>query len=151
MSLSPKLLAQILERQGLLNAAQVSQVVKEARQGSAEPNGYRAYEQHALGYEVVQRLQFPSPHDPTGVLGEVEIAKAVAADADLEFVRIDPLDLDADLIESRISDGRGLLAELEEEGTTAGIVSECLGIITGVGRSIGRARGLPGVLRVSTR
>jgi len=103
MSLSPKLLAQILERQGLLNTAQVSQVIKEARTAGAEENGYRAYEQHALGYEIIQRLQFPSLSDPSGVLGEVEIAKAVAADADLELVRIDPLDLDADLIESRMS------------------------------------------------
>ncbi|MGB5342133.1 MAG: hypothetical protein WBP67_08585, partial [Thermoanaerobaculia bacterium] len=103
MSLSPKLLAQILERQGLLNTSQVAQVVKESKKAGAEENGYRAYEQHALGYEVIQRLQFPSPKDPSGVLGEVEIAKAVAADADLEFVRIDPLDLDADLIESRMS------------------------------------------------
>ena len=103
MSLSPKLLAQILERQGLLNTSQVAQVVKESKKAGAEENGYRAYEQHALGYEVIQRLQFPSSNDPSGVLGEVEIAKAVAADADLEFVRIDPLDLDADLIESRMS------------------------------------------------
>jgi general secretion pathway protein E len=103
MSLSPKQLAQILERQGLLTSAQVSQILRESKKVGAGENGYRAYEQHALGYEVVQRLQFPSPTDPTGVLGEVEIAKAVAADADLEFVRIDPLDLDADLIESRMS------------------------------------------------
>jgi len=103
MSLSPKQLAQILERQGLLTSAQVSQILRESKKVGGGENGYRAYEQHALGYEVIQRLQFPSPTDPTGVLGEVEIAKAVAADADLEFVRIDPLDLDADLIESRMS------------------------------------------------
>ena len=103
MSLTPKQLAQILERQGLLTAAQVSQVLKESKQVGGDENGYRAYEQHALGYEIIQRLQFPSSGDPSGVLGEVEIATAVAADADLEFVRIDPLDLDADLIESRMS------------------------------------------------
>ena len=103
MSLSPKQLAQILERQGLLTSAQVSQILRESKKVGGGENGYRAYEQHALGYEVIQRLQFPSPKDPTGVLGEVEIAKAVAADADLDFVRIDPLDLDADLIESRMS------------------------------------------------
>ena len=103
MSLSPTQLAQILERQGLLTSAQVSQILRESKKVGGGENGYRAYEQHALGYEVIQRLQFPSPTDPTGVLGEVEIAKAVAADADLDFVRIDPLDLDADLIESRMS------------------------------------------------
>ena len=46
---------------------------------------------------------FPNNDNPTGVLGEVEIAKAIAKDAKLGFVRIDPLNLDADLIESRIS------------------------------------------------
>jgi len=103
MSLSPKKLAQILERQGLLTPVQVEQVVKESKTVPDTENGARAYEQHALGYEILQRLQFPSDTNPSGILGEVEIATAVATDAELEFVRIDPLDLDADLIESRMS------------------------------------------------
>ena len=77
---------------------------KEARSRSQlKDRGARAYEQRAVAYDIVQRLQFPSEADPSGVLGEVEIAKAIAAEAGLDFVRIDPLDLDADLIESRIS------------------------------------------------
>jgi general secretion pathway protein E len=56
-----------------------------------------------LAYEVIERLQFPSDADPSGVLGEAEIARAIAADAGLEYARIDPLRLDADLIESKVS------------------------------------------------
>ncbi len=103
MSLSPERLAKLLHKQSLLTAHQVEQVRKEARSLPVAERGVRAYEQRAVAYDIVQRLQFPSEEDPTGILGEVEIAKAIATEAGLDFVRIDPLDLDADLIESRIS------------------------------------------------
>jgi general secretion pathway protein E len=103
MSLNPNGLAKILQTQGLLSEQQVEQVQKESRKLPARDRGARAYEQRAVAYELVQRLQFPSKADPTGVLGEVEIAQAIAREAGVDFVRIDPLDLDADLIESRIS------------------------------------------------
>jgi len=103
MSLSPNRLAKILQTQGLLSEQQVEHVQKESRKLPARDRGARAYEQRAVAYELVQRLQFPSKADPTGVLGEVEIAQAIAREAGVDFVRIDPLDLDADLIESRIS------------------------------------------------
>jgi general secretion pathway protein E len=103
MSLSPKRLSEILVRQGVLSTEQAEQVLKEERAAPARSRDPRAFEQRALAYEIVQRLQFPCDQDPSGVLGDVEIAKAIAKDAALEFVRIDPLDLDADLIESRIS------------------------------------------------
>jgi len=103
MSLNPNGLAKILLTQGLLSEQQVDQVRKEARKLPARERGVRAYEQRAVAYELVLRLQFPSESDPSGVLGEVEIAQAIAREAGVEFVRIDPLDLDADLIESRIS------------------------------------------------
>ncbi len=63
----------------------------------------RAYEQKALAYEIVQRLRLPNNGSLNSILGEVEIAQAVAKDAGLPFVRIDTLGLDADLIESKIS------------------------------------------------
>ena len=103
MSLQPSQLAEILERQGLLSTEQAKQVVKEARTKPSREGNARAFEQRARAYDLVKRLQFPSTLSPTGVLGEVEIAQAIAADANLEFVRIDTLNLDADLIESRIS------------------------------------------------
>jgi general secretion pathway protein E len=103
MSLQPQQLIKILLRQGILTREQAELVEKEARSLPSRERNARAYEQRAVAYELVQRLQFPSDEDPSGVLGDVEIAKAIARDAQLEFVRIDPLDLDADLIESRIS------------------------------------------------
>ena len=103
MSLGASQLAQILQRQGVLSTDQADQVVKEARTAPGREGNARAFEQRARAYDLVQRLQFPSTNSPTGVLGEVEIAKAIADDANLDFVRIDPLNLDADLIESRIS------------------------------------------------
>jgi len=103
MSLSADRLAKILHKQGVLSEQQVEQVCKEARALPARDRRARAYEQRAVAYDLVQRLHFPSESDPTGFLGEVEIAKAVAKEAGVDFVRIDPLDLDADLIESRIS------------------------------------------------
>ena len=103
MSLSPEQLAEILERQGVLSTQQLDQVRKEARTAPTRNRNPRAYEQRAVAYELIQRMGFPSDQDPSGLLSEVEIATAIATEADLEFVRIDPLDLDADLIESRIS------------------------------------------------
>ena len=103
MSLTPELLTEILLRQEVLTADQASQVIKEARSLPSKSRSARAFEQRAIAYELVERLNFPHPADPSRSLDEVEIAEAVARDADLEFVRIDPLDLDADLIEARIS------------------------------------------------
>ncbi|MEE8137885.1 MAG: ATPase, T2SS/T4P/T4SS family [Thermoanaerobaculia bacterium] len=103
MSLTPELLTEILLRQEVLTADQASQVIKEARSLPSKSRSARAFEQRAIAYELVERLKFPHPADPSRSLDEVEIAEAVARDADLEFVRIDPLDLDADLIEARIS------------------------------------------------
>ena len=87
----------------MLSEQQVEQVRKESRKLPARDRGARAYEQRAIAYDLLQRLQFPSKSDPSGVLGEAEIAQAIAREAGVDFVRIDPLDLDADLIESRIS------------------------------------------------
>ena len=103
MSLQPQQLIKILVRQGVLTTAQADLVQKEARSLPTGERNARAYEQRAIAYDLVLRLQFPCDENPAGVLSEVEIATAIARDAQLEFVRIDPLDLDADLIESRIS------------------------------------------------
>ncbi len=48
-------------------------------------------------------MRYPSLRDPKVTIGEQEIAQAIAADSNLESVQIDTLDLDADLIESKIS------------------------------------------------
>ncbi len=103
MSLQPQQLIKILVRQKVLTTDQADLVQKEARALPTGERNARAYEQRAVAYDLVLRLQFPCEENPAGVLSEVEVAKAIARDAQLEFVRIDPLDLDADLIESRIS------------------------------------------------
>ena len=102
MHLTPELVAQVLERQGLLTDAQAGMVVKEASKLPRRRNP-RAFEQRALAYEIIERLQFPHDESSSGVLGEVEIAQAIARDANLDYARIDPLRLDADLIESKVS------------------------------------------------
>jgi general secretion pathway protein E len=103
MHLTPELVAEVLQRQGILSAAQAEQVFKEASRVPPRHRNPRAFEQRALAYEIVERLQFPSDENPSGVLGEAEIARAIARDAGVKYVRIDPLRLDADLIESKVS------------------------------------------------
>ena len=102
MNLSPFQVADILARQGLITPAQAEDVKREARQLPAHMRSARAYEQHAVAYELVETLRLPN-HRDGGVVGEAEIARAIAADAGLEYLRIDTLSLDADLIESKIS------------------------------------------------
>jgi general secretion pathway protein E len=103
MHLTPELVAEVLVRRELLSPAQAGMIAREASKLPPRHRNPRAFEQRALAYEIIQRLQFPSEADPSGVLGEAEIARAIASDADLEYVRIDPLRLDADLIESKVS------------------------------------------------
>ena len=69
----------------------------------ARSRSHKAYEQKAVAYEVVQSLRLPRLDRPGSIVGEFDIAQAVAAEASLPFVRIDTLKLDADLIESQIS------------------------------------------------
>ncbi len=102
MHLTPELVADLLQRQGLLSPAQTRMVAKEAAKLPRHRNP-RAFQQRALAYEIIERLQFPSEQDPSRVLGEAEIARAIAHEANLDYVRIDSLQLDADLIESKVS------------------------------------------------
>jgi general secretion pathway protein E len=101
MSLSPELLADVLERQGVLEAEQAEALRREARHHPHRVRSSRAYEQRALGYELALRMNFPRSDGRP--LHELDIGEAVAREASLPFVRIDTLSLDADLIESQIS------------------------------------------------
>ncbi|MCZ6725846.1 MAG: ATPase, T2SS/T4P/T4SS family, partial [Acidobacteria bacterium] len=103
MTLSPEALADILVRQEVLTAEQASEVRKEARLLPSRTRNPRAFEQRALSYEVIERCNFDSVETPGKPLREFEIARAVAGESRLDFVRIDPLNLDADLIESKMS------------------------------------------------
>jgi general secretion pathway protein E len=105
MSISPELLAEVLQRQGLIDTEQAAAVKKEARMLPQRVRSSRAYELRPLGYEVVLRMgfQIPGPDGQTHDLQEHEIGAALARDAGMDFVRIDTLSLDADLIEKQIS------------------------------------------------
>jgi len=105
VSLSPERLAETLVRHQVLDQSQAEEVKKEARKLPARMRSSRsrAFEQRAVAYELIEQFRFPSNNDPSGVLSEAEIGRAVAADAGLEFVRIDALKLDADLIEQKMS------------------------------------------------
>jgi len=103
MSLSPVFVADVLQRQGLITPEQAEEVKREARQLPSRVKNAITYEQKAVAYDLVVSFRFPNLREPGGVVGELEVARAIAADANLEHVRIDTLSLDADLIESKIS------------------------------------------------
>ncbi len=105
MSISPELLAEVLHRQGLIDAEQATAVKKEARLLPARVRSSRAYELRALGYEVVTRMGFriQGTNGQPRELQDDDIGQALARDAGMDFVRIDTLSLDADLIEKQIS------------------------------------------------
>jgi len=102
MNLTPELVADILVRRGHLSAEHGESIKKEARQLPSRLRSHGAYEQKAIAYELVTRLRLPDLQD-AGTIGEQEIAQAIAADAGLPFVRVDSLNLNADLIESKVS------------------------------------------------
>lgn len=93
----------ILERQGLLTGEQRGRLEREARSLPAAYRNPRTSEQRALAYELIERLRFPCADSASGYLGEHEVAQAIARDAELPYVRIDPLTLNADLMESKMS------------------------------------------------
>ncbi len=105
MSISPELLAEVLQRQGLIDAEQAQAVKKEARLLPQRVRSSRAYELRPIGYELVLRMGFEvaAPDGQRRALQEHDIAFALARDAGMEYVRIDTLSLDADLIEKQIS------------------------------------------------
>jgi general secretion pathway protein E len=103
MNLTPELVADILVRRGHITAEHGESIKKEARQLPSRLRSHGAYEQKAIAYELVSRLRLPDLQVAGAVVGEQEIAQAIAADAGLPHVRVDTLSLNADLIESKVS------------------------------------------------
>jgi general secretion pathway protein E len=101
-TLSPELIAEVLERQGEISKEQATQLRHEARM-LPKPGQRAAYEQRSAAYDLVNRLAFSSQRRPGTVVDEDVIAQAVAHDAGLPHVHIDPLKLNADLIEGEVS------------------------------------------------
>lgn len=102
MSLSPEKVADILQRQGLVDEAQAEDLKREARELPRRSNA-RAYEQHSPVYELVQRLHLTHQRHPGRQISDWDVAEAIAADSGLESIRIDPLNLNADLLEQKMS------------------------------------------------
>ena len=103
MNLTPELVADILVRQGCITAEQGAAIKQEAKALPSRLRSSSAYEQKALGYDLVLQLRLPNLRDSGAPLSEVDIAQAIAGDAKLEHIRIDTLNLNADLIESKMS------------------------------------------------
>jgi general secretion pathway protein E len=103
MNLTPELVADILVRQKYLTAEQGETIKAEVKAMPARLRSTLAYEQKAVAYELIAQLRLPNQRDSGGPVGETEIAQAIAADARLDHVRIDTLNLNADLMESKMS------------------------------------------------
>jgi general secretion pathway protein E len=103
MYLTPEIIADVLARQKVVSAEQVSEIKKQARSMPRHLRSPRAYEQRSVAYELVERLGLRSDSNGGSRIDEHAIAEAIAREAGMERVRIDPLRLDADLIESKIS------------------------------------------------
>ncbi|HYO12508.1 MAG TPA: hypothetical protein VE685_04855, partial [Thermoanaerobaculia bacterium] len=103
MNLTPELVADILVRQNYIAPEQGETIKAEAKALPSRMRSAHAYEQKALAYELILQLRLPNLKDSGGPLTEVDIAQAIAADARLGHVRIDALNLNADLIESKVS------------------------------------------------
>lgn len=104
MHLTPEIISQVLLRQKLLTRAQIEEIQKEVRMMPRHLRSANAYAQRSVAYELILRLGLKNETADDGrALDEYDIAEAISRDAKLPFMRIDPLKLDADLIESQIS------------------------------------------------
>ncbi|HEX7183454.1 MAG TPA: ATPase, T2SS/T4P/T4SS family, partial [Thermoanaerobaculia bacterium] len=103
MNLTPELVADILVRQKYITPEQGETIREEAKLLPSRMRSSGAYEQKAIAYDLIARLRLPNRRDSGAPIGEIEIAQAIALDAKLEHVRIDTLNLNADLIESKVS------------------------------------------------
>jgi len=103
MNLTPELVSDILVRQGYLTPEQGETIKAEAKALPHRLRNSSAFEQKALAYDLILQLRLPNQRDSGGALTEIDIAQAIAGDAKLEHIRIDTLNLNADLIESKMS------------------------------------------------
>ncbi len=103
MTLRPATVAEILVRQGVLSGEQGEEIRREAKLVPARPRNPRSFEQQTPAYDVIEQLALPHRGQSERIVGEIDVARAIARDAGVEFVRIDPLKLNADFIEARMS------------------------------------------------
>jgi general secretion pathway protein E len=100
--LTAERIADVLVQTGRLASEDADTLRREARVLPRRRPSTRAAEQRSHAYELIERMQFRD-HARDRPLNEPEVAQAIAEAAGLPYVRIDPLRLNADLIESKIS------------------------------------------------
>lgn len=103
MYLTPDLLGKILHRQKVLTEEQVKLIQQESRNMPRHLRSAKAYEQRSVAYELIESLGLRNEANEGSSVDEQVIADAIALDAGLQRIRIDPLQLNADLIENKIS------------------------------------------------
>src|SRR5215203_212324 len=103
MNLTPEIVSDILVRQGYITPEQGETIRQEAKALPSRLRSATAYEQKAVAYDLIGQLRLPNQRDSGAPVTEIDIAQAIAADAKLSHVRIDALNLNADLIESKMS------------------------------------------------
>ena len=103
MNLTPDMVADILVRQSYITPEQGETIKQEGKALPSRLRSAHAYEQKAVAYDLIAQMRLPNQRDSGGSIGEADIAQAIAADARLDHVRIDNLNLNADLIESKMS------------------------------------------------
>jgi len=101
--LTIKQLANTLRTTGYIGEQQHQQLIAESNRQPRKPVNPRTFEQHSRAYETVKQMQFANQRNGGTHLQEPDIAQAVAEEANLPYVRIDPMTLNADLIEAKIS------------------------------------------------
>jgi len=102
MHLTPDIVANVLARRKVISLDQATEIKKAARRLPRHQRSMKAFEQRSVAYDVVVGMALKS--ESLGVqIDEQVITEAISGEAKLERVRIDPLRLDADLIEAQIS------------------------------------------------
>jgi general secretion pathway protein E len=94
--------AEALRESGVLTPDEAASLRREASL-SPRPQAGRESEQRSHVYELVERLRLGTDGSTERSLSEVEIAQAIAKAAGVPYVRIDLLQLNAELIEAKIS------------------------------------------------
>ncbi|MEM1207456.1 MAG: ATPase, T2SS/T4P/T4SS family, partial [Acidobacteriota bacterium] len=103
LHLTPDIVANVLTRQKVITPDQAKTIKKEARMLPRHQRDAKAFQQRSVAYELIEKLALTSEANGNREVTEHTIADAIASEAKLSRVRIDPLQLDADLIESQIS------------------------------------------------
>ena len=103
MHLTPDLVANVLARQKLVTVEQANEIKKEARRLPRHQRSAAAFQRRSVAYDLITKLGLQSEANGNLPIDEHVIGDAIAREAKLNRVRIDPLALDANLIEKQIS------------------------------------------------